>query len=266
MEEYKYSIAAVGDNCIDYYTESDQSFPGGNSVNVAVYTERLGEKASYIGAVGNDSNGRGIVDALANKGVDTSHIHILEGATAVTEVSIIRGDRKFGDYREGVLAEFRLSKEDIDFAGRHDLIVSGIWGMIENDLPQLKDTGKPIAFDFSDQFDHPLVSKITPYVDYAFFAAEDEDEAELVEKMKGYYNQGPKIVIVTRGKNGSMAYDGQQIFRCGIVKCDVVDTMGAGDSFIAGFLTALLRGKAIDVCMCSGAENSSITIQYFGAW
>jgi fructoselysine 6-kinase len=63
-----------------------------------------------------------------------------------------------------------------------------------------------------------------------------------------------------------MAYDGQQIFRCGIVKCDVVDTMGAGDSFIAGFLTALLRGKAIDVCMCSGAENSSITIQYFGAW
>lgn len=266
MEEYKYSIAAVGDNCIDYYINSEQAFPGGNPVNVAVYTQRLGEKASYIGAVGNDSYGQVIVNALTNKGVDTSHIHILEGATAVTEVSIIGGDRKFGDYREGVLAEFRLSKEDIDFVGQHDLIVSGIWGMIENDLPQLKDTGKPIAFDFSDQFNHPLVSKIIPYVDYAFFAAEDEDEAELVEKMKAYYSQGPKMVIVTRGKNGSMAYDGKQIYQCGIVNCKVVDTMGAGDSFIAGFLTALLRGKAIDACMCSGADNSSITIQYSGAW
>ena len=46
----------------------------------------------------------------------------------------------------------------------------------------------------------------------------------------------------------------------------VVDTMGAGDSFIAGFLYGLMRGEDIPACMALGAENSSVTLGYAGAW
>ena len=50
-------IAAVGDNCIDYYENLNKAFPGGNPVNVAVYTVRLGGEASYTGVIGNDKYG-----------------------------------------------------------------------------------------------------------------------------------------------------------------------------------------------------------------
>ena len=52
----------------------------------------------------------------------------------------------------------------------------------------------------------------------------------------------------------------------GIVSCDVVDTMGAGDSYIAGFLNALLEGADLKDCMRKGAENAAVTIGYKGAW
>ena len=45
----KIKVAAVGDNCIDAYDNTGQSFPGGNPVNVAVYIKRLGGEASYTG-------------------------------------------------------------------------------------------------------------------------------------------------------------------------------------------------------------------------
>ncbi len=266
MDKKTVRIAAIGDNCIDYYTESGEAFPGGNPVNVAVYTKRLGHNASYIGAVGNDENGEVVLNALNKKGVDTSHVHVLDGPTAVTEVTVIDGDRKFGTYREGVLSDFKLSEDDIEFAGQHDLIVSGIWGMIEDDLHLLKRTGKPIAFDFSDQFKHPLVEKVISHTDFAFFAADEECEALLIEKMKRFKEMGPKLIIVTRGSIGSLAYDGHTVYRYGVLPCDVVDTMGAGDSFIAGFLVALLRVEDVEGCMACGAKNSSITIQYSGAW
>ena len=47
---------------------------------------------------------------------------------------------------------------------------------------------------------------------------------------------------------------------------EVVDTMGAGDSFIAGFLYAICEGKGIQEAMADGAANSSVTIAYSGAW
>ena len=62
------------------------------------------------------------------------------------------------------------------------------------------------------------------------------------------------------------AYDGREFYTYGIVPVDVVDTMGAGDSFIAGFLYAICAGKAVPEAMADGAKNSSVTLAYAGAW
>ena len=48
-------LAAVGDNCMDVYDRTGEAYPGGNPVNVAVYTLRLGGAASYTGVVGTDA-------------------------------------------------------------------------------------------------------------------------------------------------------------------------------------------------------------------
>lgn len=258
--------AAVGDNCIDEYEALGKSYAGGNPVNVAVYLRRLGEEASYTGAVGNDANGKLMIDSLKSKDVDISHVKILPGNTAVTKVELVDGNRVFKDYDEGVLQDFKLSDEDIDFICSHDIIISGIWGMIEDDLPKLKERSVPIAFDFSDQQGHPIVDKAIGYVTYAFFSADEEDNPALRDYMKKMHERGPKAVIVTLGEHGSICYDGEEYYKFGIIPCTVVDTMGAGDSYIAGFLRAVMSGEDIPSSMKSGAENSRVTIGYQGAW
>ena len=165
-----------------------------------------------------------------------------------------------------IMADFKLDAEDIDFLSSYDMVVSGLWGMIENDLPVLKEKGAIVAFDFATRPDDPVSVKAIPYVDYGFFADDDKDEEELKKMLIDLHAKGPKVMVVTRGEKGSMAYDGEKFYYGGIVPCEVVDTMGAGDSFIAGFLYAICEGKGIQEAMADGAANSSVTIAYSGAW
>lgn len=262
----KIRIAAAGDNCMDVYDGQNQVFPGGNPVNVAVYAARLGCNASYTGVVGTDAYGEEMILAIQQKGVDTSHLRTAPGRTAVTHVEIRNGERILGAYEEGVLADFALTEEDIAFLCSHDLVVTGIWGKIEGELPRIKEGGVPIAFDFATKLADERLESALPYVDYAFFSYDEGREEELYAFMKKMHGYGPQIVIVTRGEKGSVAYDGNGFTHCGIVPCQVADTMGAGDSYIAGFLVGILEGKELEECMRLGAENSSVTLQYSGAW
>ena len=264
--EKNFRIAAVGDNCIDFYDNTGEYYAGGNPVNVAVYVKRMNGNSSYTGVVGNDYYGKFMIEAITKKGVDTSHMRVLDGKTALTHVEIKNGDRVLGDYEEGVMEDFKLTEEDIDFLCSHDLVVTGIWGMIESELPKIKERGVPVAFDFADKIDHQITHKALPYVDYAFFSCDSMSSEELHEFMKSVKSKGPRVVVVTRGEQGSIAYDGNQFYEFGIIECDAVDSMGAGDSYIAGFLMGILEGKAIAECMKQGAQSSSVTIGYFGAW
>lgn len=259
-------IACVGDNCIDYYDKTDSAFPGGNPVNVAVYVRRLGGQSSYIGAVGTDANGRVLTNALEGKGVDISHVQVLQGSTALTHVTLENGNRIFGEYDEGVMADFTLSDADMDFLCAHELVVSGVWGHAETRLGEVAARGVPVAFDCSDQLDTVMVRTALPHTRIAFFSDDDSDDRQLEARIRSVAIQGPEVVVATRGHRGSLAFDGEQFFSGDIVPCNVVDTMGAGDSFIAGFLYAWLQGRDIPECMISGAQASAVTIGCFGAW
>lgn len=258
-------VAAVGDNCLDVYVAIGKAYPGGNPVNVAVYMRRLGMDTSYTGVIGTDQYGSIMKNALADKGVDISHLHIRHGKTAVTQVELVNGERVFGDYDEGVMADFKLNKEDIDFLCRHDLLHTGIWGKIENNLPELHRRGVKISFDFADKLDHEIVKQALPFVDYAFFSYTKDDEF-IRNYLMNAQAYGPKLAIATLGENGSIAYDGKLFTTFDIVPVKVVDTMGAGDSFIAGFICGLLLGKNLSECLELGATNASETLKYMGAW
>lgn len=259
-------LAAIGDNCIDLYKALDKAFPGGTPVNIAVYFKRFGEEASYTGAVGNDKYGKIMIDALNEKALDITHLRVLNGSTAITEVEVVNGDRILGDYYEGVLPEFKLSDEDIEFICSQDIVVTDFWGMVEDDLWKIKAKGTPIAFDFATKLTDSLVDKIICNVDYAFFAYDEGNNEFIRNYMKNIYSKGPKLVIVTLGELGSICYDGSDFVTYGIVPCEVKDTLGAGDSYIAGFLRGLLLKKDLRECMHMGAENAAITLQYHGAW
>lgn len=221
-------IGCVGDNCVDHYRQTGEDHFGGNPVNVAVYTRRLGDGISYVGAVGTDGRGAALLDALRGRGVDVSHVHVDEGSTAVTYVEHINGDRVFGDYDEGVMAQFALTEEDIAFLGGHALVVSGLWGHAEGYLARIRQAGAVTAFDCSDRPEDPAAQTALPCTDIAFFSDDGSDDEALRQRLRQLAALGPRIVVATRGSRGSMAYDGQRFYGQGIVPCRVVDTMGAG--------------------------------------
>ncbi len=262
-------LASVGSNCIDYYSNigNGKSYPGGGPVNMAVYTVRNGGEASYIGPVGNDEYGKIMYEAVRNKGVDVSHMHVVEGKTAVSQVELIDGERVFGDYDEGVLSTYRLSEEDIDFIAKHDMVVCDLWGKVEGQFKDLKARGIPTAFDCATRPEDPEAQTAMPYTDYLFFSSDNGDTPELRIQMKKYHDRGPKLVTAMLGTKGSLCFDGKEYYSFGIIECDnVVDSMGAGDSYIAGFLAGAADGLGIEECMRKGAETATETLKYFGAW
>ena len=258
-------IAAVGDNCMDVYENIGKAYPGGNPVNVAVYIVRMGGRASYTGVVGNDDYGKLLVRAVREKGVDVSHVRMAEGQTAITHVELIDGERVMGDYEEGVLADFTLTPEEINYLGGHKLVVSALWGNCHPYFAQIRARGAKIAYDAATRPDDPAVQEALPHVQYLFFSAES-DTAALREQMKALHAKGPELVVATLGENGSLAFDGKTFTAHGITPCPVVDTMGAGDSFIAGFLLGLIHDEPLSACMQRGADNAAETIGYYGAW
>ncbi len=262
-------LAAVGSNCIDFYKniENGKVYPGGGPVNMAVYTVRNGGEASYIGPVGSDEYGKIMLEAIKAKGVDISHMHVKPGKTALSEVELIDGERVFGDYDEGVLSDYVLSEEDMDFIKEHDMVVCDLWGKVEGQFRDLKQRGISTAFDCATRPEDKEAQTAMPYTDYLFFSSDDGDTLELRKQMKKYHDQGPKFVVAMLGTQGSLCFDGQKYHRFGVVECDnVVDSMGAGDSYIAGFLSGIVDGLSIEECMHKGAATATETLKYFGAW
>lgn len=259
-------LAAVGDNCMDIYDDTGMAYPGGNPVNVAVYFARLGGEASYTGVVGTDKYGPMMKECIAKKGVDVSTVVEREGATPTTHVRIVNGDRIFGAYDEGVMAGYRLTEEQRAYLRAQDLLVSGPWGGVHDDLLDLKSGGALVAFDASTEPDGKVARAALPATDYLFFSYSGEDSPALRQKMRELHAKGPKVVNATMGARGSLCFDGNEFTSCGIVPCEVVDTLGAGDSYIAGFLKGVSDGLPIIECMKMGAQCASVTIGYSGAW
>ena len=226
--------------------------------------------------MGTDRYGMLMKEAISSKGVDTSHIRVMEGNTAITYVEMVDGERVLGDYEEGVQAEFCLEPEEVEFLCEHDLVVTGLWGNVHGNLGEMKERsadkeaqGKSsiqIAFDAATRPGDEAAQIALSSSDYFFFAWDEGVNQELEMLLVALKEQGPKVVIATLGELGSLAFDGEQYYRYGIVPCTVVDTMGAGDSYIAGFLKGILEEKTIQDCMRLGAENAAVTLGYEGAW
>jgi fructoselysine 6-kinase len=68
---------------------------------------------------------------------------------------------------------------------------------------------------------------------------------------------GGHVVVMTFGEQGSVAFDGERFYTQASFPVDVVDTMGAGDAFQAGFITAAMDGATIEQALRLGAETSA---------
>ena len=248
----------------DFYEKQGWAYPGGNAVNVAVYGRQLGMDAAYLGWIGTDNFGDMMQEKLKEQDVETVRMQRKQGKTAITYIELLNGDRKFGEDFLNVLEGFELSDGDLQYLAGFDCVHMAVWGQCDSCLGKLPQEVK-ISYDFSNRYGEEKIERLAPYIDYVFFSCE-KDDAFTRDLLKRVKEQGAGLVIATLGENGSVAYDGKEFVVSGIVKADVVDTLGAGDSYIAGFLNKALEGEPLKRCMEAGAKKAALTISHFGAW
>ena len=260
-------VAEIGDNCIDLYERIGKKYPTGNVVDTGVNLKKLGIDVSIISTTGSDENGKWMIESLEKEGLDISHLKVGDGPTAITYMDMDGNDRVHGDYVEGVLENIEFDEEDVRFACQHDLVHTALWGKAEKVLPAIAQKGVPIAFDYADRLDHPLVEETLPYVTYGFYSYHKTEDEYIKGFLKDKVDRGMKVAIATFGEEGSLAYDGKTYYRGEVVPAKkVVNTVGAGDSFIAGFLYGILNKYEIPECLKTGAKIASSVVEVFEPW
>lgn len=262
-------LIAIGDNVTDCYIDEGVYFPGGNAVNVAVNCKKNGaEKVNYTGVFGNDDKADYIRECLAEEGVTCLRSRKVYAHTAQPRVYLKNGDRVFAAGKRDScqhLFSIKLVAEDMEIIKEYDICHTSCYSNLEYELPQLAEICQ-VSFDFSEKREEEYLKRTCPYLSFAFFSGADLSEEECVEFLKQVHSLGTKIVGMTRGSKGAVFYDGKKIYRQGIKKVEAIDTMGAGDSFIAGFLTAYGNGKTMEEALDYAAERSALTCTVRGGF
>ncbi len=260
-------IAEIGDNCIDLYERIGKKYPTGNVVDTGVNLKKLGADVSIISTTGSDEYGKWMIEVLKKEGLDISHLKVKEGNTAITYMDMNGNDRVHGDYVEGVLENIEFDDEDVRFACEHDLVHTALWGKTEKVLSKIAGKGVPIAFDYADKLDHPLVEETLPYVTYGFYSYHKGSDEFIKAFLKDKVDRGMKIAVATFGEQGSLSYD-ETGFHVGPIYLarKVVNTVGAGDAYIAGFLYSIMNGDDVLKAMRTGAKIASRVVEVFEPW
>ena len=264
-----YKMIAVGDNVCDCYLDDGVYYPGGNAVNVAVNCKKTGlDEVAYIGMFGNDKKAEHLKWALTQEGVTYDHSRTMYAISGSPGVRLVDGDRKFvGGPRNTAqhIARIRLTPEDLAYIESFGLCHTSCFSSIEYELPAMAKICK-ISFDFSERKDPEYLERVCPHLTYAFFSGSDMTEEEIVALMNQCHALGTKVVGVTRGSKGSMFSEEGKIYRQGIKKVEAIDTMGAGDSFIAGFLTSQIQGKDMVESLDFAATGAAKSCMVHGAF
>ena len=214
---------------------------------------------------GNDEYGWIMREMLRGEKIDISHLHEMEGETCQMKMDLIGGvDRVHLEEIEGVMRDFALSEEDKEFIKEHDFLHTDLFGNCLQDLRELHEAGVKVVMDFSTFSDDPEFNTDENYrnVDYAFLSYEQED-SYILSHLKKISSFGPEIVTATLGEKGSISYDGKEFYRCGIIPVKTVNTVGAGDSYIAGFTYGVIQGWTIPECQQFGARLSASVVTKF---
>lgn len=259
-------IAAIGDNCVDVYVGDHRGrFPGGNALNVAALSARDGIDAAYAGSVGDDADGSALIDAAVAAGVDVSMVERLSGATGVTTVRLVDGEREFLSEQYGVSLDFDLGEEISRQLRGFDWVHSSRIEDPDDRLGALARAGVPISRDFGTELrDVERAPSMVEHLAVAFFSAVDRVAAER--------QAGELVALGARHALGTIGSEGAILATAGTVHhepaavTDPVDTLGAGDAFIAAFIGALLRDAELDDAMGLAASAAGRTCARLGAW
>jgi sugar/nucleoside kinase (ribokinase family) len=246
---------------------------GSSSAIVAHNLATLGSRVGFQSRIGDDSLGQIALDRLRQSGVDVSRVHAVPG-TITTGLTVIL---QHGAWRNiltyaGTIAETSWQDLDLDALAdsRHFHLSSyylqrGLRPRVGELFRWLKSKGLTISLDTNDdpedRWEGGLL-EVLRYVDVflpnereASKVAGTEDPEAAIQKLSHLV----PLVVVKRGPKGSLAQRGTERFTSASQEVVPVDTVGAGDSFDAGFLHQYVRGADLPTCLASGNRAGALS-------
>ena len=296
----KFDVVALGELLIDFTENglSDQgnpileANPGGAPSNVLSMLQNLGKKTAFIGKVGDDAFGKKLIQVVKEQGINTDNLIVdKEVGTTLAFVHTAKdGDRSFSFYRNpgadmmlrwNEVEQSKLSDTEIFNFGTLSMTDEYIADVTMNAVKKAKESGAVISFDpnlrpplWKDMEDARQrmwygisqcdILKISD--DEIAFLSGTEDIDSGIECIM--QKSQPKLICATMGKNGSKAYyNGESVFSQPFLRNDTIETTGAGDTFMACVLNAVLENgleqlshdKLADMLRFANAASSIIT-------
>lgn len=248
---------------------------GGGAANTAAAFAQLGLKTGIICRLGQDENGQAILNHFKKRKINADLVKI--DPVSLTGFSLILTSKN--KEKEHIIfayrgANSRLAATDLSLAKfqtdwfylsslpHHD------W---EEILKTIVKTKKLLAMNpGSAQLAN--LAKLKKYLPHLQVFIVNRDEAcefrklkEIKDLLRYIWRLGPKIVAITDGNQGAYVYDGKKYYFMKSRATKVVDTVGAGDAFAAGFTAALIYGRPIKDALRWGINNSAGELSKVGA-
>jgi sugar/nucleoside kinase (ribokinase family) len=248
---------------------------GSSSAIVAHNLAALGSRVGFQSRIGDDPLGQIALDRLQQSGVDASLVRRVPGSTTTGLTVILHHQawRNILTYA-GTIAETSWQDLDLDYLAdsRHFHLSSyylqrALRPRVGELFRYLKSKGLTISLDTNDDPEdrwegglHELLRDVDVFLpnerEACKAAGTNNDDLEAaVRKLSGLV----PLVVVKLGRQGAMAQRGADRFTSPAQDVVAVDTVGAGDSFDAGFLHQYVRGADLQTCLASGNKAGALS-------
>ncbi len=263
-------LISAGCVCVDVFEQEGELRAGGEALNFCGNACTLsGVETALAGVTGDDAYADFIRERLRTLPVDTSHLHMVHGATANHRIRhTADGDRWFaeGAWNGGVQDAFRLDGGDLAFLQTadavHTMYDSPLFGQV---LEARRQGGFLLAVDFNDHGGYAAWEEYLRDIDLFFISDAAGDWCE--NALREWSRRFGGVFTVTHGAAGSVSFCGGREYRCAAVPVEkVIDTTGAGDSYIAGFTAEYARSHDIVKAMEQGSALAAANIVRLGGF
>ena len=271
------SIKGVDPNPVSsagYRAESGTLNAGGEAVNGSIAASKLGMKAAILCSLGNDDAG-GIIEAdLKKHGVDTSRIAKSdERPTPVTTIFVSEDGERMSITNSAHKNNFHPERFEASFTDAKAIVVGSLFRAPFNDAKVVNDVVKAAAAngvlviadtklpnfavlgldDLADSL--PYVDYITPNETEAKYYTGEEDPEKMADV---FLSKGVRNVIIKLGSKGCFFKNSKESIYMPAFSIDTVDATGAGDNFLAGFASEIIRGNSIRDALTFGCACGAI--------
>jgi len=245
---------------------------GSSSAIFASNLSSLGSRVAFIGKIGDDNFAEIVLSSLEGKNVDTSNIIRLKTVNTGATVVLNYGQDRANVTYPGAMNELKLADIDFNFLAqaRHlhfanCFMQPGIRDDIVMLFKKAKELGLTVSFDTQwdpeEKWDLPL-NDLLPFVDIFMpnyqeflYLTRSNSIDEGIRKIADRSN----LIVIKNGSKGAYAWDGKKLIHQHAFKNDkVVDCIGAGDSFNAGFITTYINKSSLEKCLETGALTGAI--------